>query len=95
MFIHMLVIYGLELLTYLCLYVLKDTLFPCHLGYSLNAEPYNLAQQAGAFEVVESGDAAHGKVIAQMVPQPPVDTCRPERMSRPVALIGNYQWYVH
>ena len=68
----------------------------CFADYPLNSEPYNLAQQAGSFQVVDSPDleehSEHGKVIQQMVGRPPVDTCRPERMTRPVALIGNYQW---
>ena len=35
-----------------------------------------------------------GHVISQMAPEPPVDTCRPEQMPRPIALIGDFAWWV-
>ncbi|CAH1784603.1 unnamed protein product [Owenia fusiformis] len=56
-------------------------------------EPYNFAQQAGVFEVrtfVTDGKAEN--VMQQVVPEPPIDTCLPKRMTRPITLIGNYNW---
>ena len=64
-------------------------------GYPNYAEPFNLAQQSGAFEVRSLGDLTHKKVVVQVAPQAPVDTCRPEKMPRPVAVLGNFSWWVH
>ena len=66
----------------------------CFSGYPESAEPYNFAQQAGVFEVTRSSDVGHGKVMTQMVPEPPIDTCLPLRMTHPIAIIGNATWYV-
>jgi len=60
-------------------------------------------QQSGSFEVTTvSGSAADddrddngiqsNKVMTQVVTQPPVDTCRPTRMPRPLVIIGDFQW---
>ena len=62
--------------------------------YERSSEPYNFAQQAGVFEVHATSDPGHERVMLQMIPEPPVDTCRPERMPRPVTLIGDYAWCV-
>jgi len=32
------------------------------------------------------------KVMTQVVTQPPVDTCRPERMPRPLVILGDFRW---
>lgn len=77
----------------------------CCIGYTVGSEPYNLAQQSGSFEVTTASrhtaaDAADAgdddtqcnKVMTQVVTQPPVDTCTPERMPRPLTLIGDFQW---
>ena len=64
----------------------------CCVGYQENEEPFNLAQQAGVWEVHDSGDVTQGKVIRQMVTQPPIDTCRPRPMPHPAAVIGNFNW---
>jgi len=70
-------------------------------GYSVGSEPFNLAQQSGSFEVTSvsraaaadnDADVQGNKVMTQVVTQPPVDTCTPERMPRPLALIGDFQW---
>ena len=62
-------------------------------GYSVGEEPFNLAQQSGSFEVTSVSAAGDGnKVMAQVVTQPPVDTCRPDRMPRPLTIIGDFQW---
>ena len=63
------------------------------LDYTDSAEAFNLAQQAGSFEVRSLNKTE--KVLMQVVPEPPVDTCRPEKMPKPVNLIGNYKWYVY
>ena len=67
--------------------------FPIIIDYTESAEAFNFAQQAGSFEVRNLNKTE--KVLMQVVPEPPVDTCRPERMPKPVNLIGNYKWYVH
>jgi len=70
----------------------------CCVGYSVGSEPFNLAQQSGSFEVTTADDDDDGgnmqgnEVMTQVVTQPPVDTCRPERMPRPLTLIGDFQW---
>ena len=66
---------------------------PMILDYTDSAEAFNFAQQAGSFEVRSLNKTE--KVLMQAVPEPPVDTCRPDRMTKPVNLIGNYKWYVH
>ena len=63
------------------------------IDYTDSAEVFNFAQQAGSFEVRSLNKTE--KVLMQVVPEPPVDTCRPERMTKPVNLIGNYKWYVY
>ena len=37
-------------------------------------------------------DVRGDKVMTQVVTQPPVDTCRPERMPRPLTIIGDFRW---
>ena len=66
---------------------------PIITDYTDSAEAFNFAQQAGSFEVRSLNQTE--KVLMQAVPEPPVDTCRPERMTKPVSLIGNYKWYVY
>jgi len=69
-------------------------------GYSVGEEPFNLAQQSGSFEVTvpspipdDDDDSKRGdRVMTQVVTQPPVDTCRPDRMPRPLTLIGDFLW---
>jgi len=73
-------------------------------GYSVGDEPFNLAQQSGSFEVTsvsaaagdddddDDDDVRGEKVMTQVVTQPPVDTCRPDRMPRPLTLIGDFRW---
>jgi len=59
-----------------------------------------LAQQSGSFEVTsvaaaaadDDDDVRGRKVMTQVVTQPPVDTCRPERMPRPLILVGDFRW---
>ena len=63
-------------------------------GYPESAEPYNLSPQAGSFEVTQSSSGGHGKVMTQTVPEPPIDTCLPLRMTRPIAVLGNSTWRV-
>lgn len=62
------------------------------LEYEIGAEPDLLSQQSGAFEVTDSGDKAHGKVLTQVVTQPPVDYSVPKVFERPVNLFGDYSW---
>jgi len=61
-------------------------------AYDEDKEAFNFAQQAGVFEVHHIG-GRHGNVLAQVVSHPPIDTCRPEKMSNPINVIGNYKWY--
>jgi len=59
-----------------------------------------LSPQSGAFEVTRSrqsmadddDDVGDNKVMTQVVTEPPVDTCRPERIPHPSALIGDFHW---
>ena len=65
-----------------------------------------MAQQSGSFEVTsvaaaaadddndddDDDDVRDNKVMTQVVTQPPVDTCRPERMPRPLVLVGDFRW---
>ena len=58
-------------------------------AYSIGSEPYNLAQQSGAFEVHEINGS---QVMAQVVLHPPIDTCRPNAIQGPVNIIGDHTW---
>ena len=60
-------------------------------NYTLFSNANNMAQQSASFEILQSNDE-HGKVLAQVVTEPPIDTCRPERMPRPIAQIGDFSW---
>ena len=55
----------------------------------LHGEANFFADQAGAFEVVQSGA---GKVMRQMMTQPPVSWCREGEAPYPYSVIGNYNW---
>lgn len=59
--------------------------------YTEHAEPYNLAQQIGAFEVLATGDPGHGKVLRQVVLHNPIQWC-PIRLVFPITLGGNSNW---
>ena len=74
-------------------FVKAPSVFSTITDYTDSAEAFNFAQQAGSFEVRTWNKTE--KVLMQVVPEPPVDTCRPERMTKPVNLIGNYKWYVY
>jgi galactosylceramidase len=56
---------------------------------SLHGEAKYLTDQAGAFEVVQSGA---GKVMRQMMVQRPVSWCRQGEAPYPYSVIGNYNW---
>lgn len=63
-------------------------------GYQLSQEPFNLAQQTGSFEIVQS-DALHGKVVRQMMLQRPVAWCDADQKNKygaAINMIGNYSW---
>ncbi|XP_025093999.1 galactocerebrosidase-like isoform X2 [Pomacea canaliculata] len=60
-------------------------------NYTEHAEPYNLAQQIGAFEVLATGDPGHGKVLRQVVLHNPIQWC-PIRLVFPITLGGNSNW---
>jgi galactosylceramidase len=55
----------------------------------LHSEAKYLTDQAGAFEVVQSGA---GKVMRQMMVQQPVSWCRRGEAPYPFSVIGNYNW---
>jgi galactosylceramidase len=55
----------------------------------LHSEAKYLTDQAGAFEVVQSGA---GKVMRQMMLQRPVSWCREGEASYPFSVIGNHNW---
>ncbi|BFY97602.1 hypothetical protein BsWGS_00642 [Bradybaena similaris] len=58
-------------------------------GYSLFAEPYNLAQQTGSFEVLKSGS---NQFIRQMVLSHPISTCPAEEIGKAFNIIGSSTW---
>ncbi|KAK7508505.1 hypothetical protein BaRGS_00000071 [Batillaria attramentaria] len=60
-------------------------------NYTLGAEPNNMAQGTGSFEVVRSKSTA-GKVMRQMVLEPPVSWCAADAIGAAITLIGNYTW---
>jgi len=62
-------------------------------AYSLHSEPYNLAQQTGAYEVLKSTSSSHGNIIRQMVLEYPCAWCQAEKANSSISLIGNYSWY--
>jgi galactosylceramidase len=55
----------------------------------LHSEAKYLTDQAGAFEVVQSGA---GKVMRQMMVQRPISWCREGEAPYPYSVIGNYNW---
>lgn len=62
-------------------------------GYADNFDSYNISREAaffsdmaGSWEIVQSRDADHGRVMRQMVPEQPVFGIRTE--VRPISLIG-------
>jgi hypothetical protein len=55
----------------------------------LHGEAKYLTDQAGAFEVVQSGA---GKVMRQMMVQRPVSWCRNGEAPYPYSVIGNHNW---
>lgn len=57
--------------------------------YHLYDEPYNLAQQAGSFEIIKEGS---NQFIRQMVLESPLAWCEAENLKRAVNLIGNITW---
>ena len=59
--------------------------------YTEHTEPYNLAPQIGTFEVVKSGDPAHGQVLRQVVLYDPIEWC-PINLVFPITLGGNGNW---
>lgn len=59
--------------------------------YALAEEPFNLAQQTGAFEIA-AGDPAHGQVARQMVLQTCVYWCQADAANKAVNMIGDYSW---
>jgi len=59
--------------------------------YTLSEEPYNLAQQTGAYEVVHAG-GGHGKVARQVMLETPVVWCEAERSNKSINVIGDSQW---
>lgn len=60
-------------------------------GYAVSEEPYDLAQQTGAFEIV-AGDSAHGQVARQMVLQTTVAWCQADAANKSVNMIGDFSW---
>jgi len=75
-------------------------MYSVFVDYSVGEEPFNLAPQSGSFEVTSVSDTASAaadsaesnRVMTQVVTQPPVDTCRPDRMPRPLTIIGDFRW---
>lgn len=62
-------------------------------AYAEFEEAAYLTQQVGVFEVRRSTDASHGQVVRQVMINAPVHWC-PEVLTQPMAVMGNYSWYV-
>ncbi|XP_050396599.1 galactocerebrosidase [Patella vulgata] len=58
-------------------------------GYDINGDAYNLAQQTGAFEVVDHNG---NKVLQQMVLSQPVINCGVDSFNTSLNLVGSYDW---
>ncbi|KAH3705349.1 galactocerebrosidase-like isoform X1 [Dreissena polymorpha] len=58
-------------------------------SYQEFMEPFNLAQQVGAFEIIKT-TSSHGNVIRQMVLEAPIFWCEEE--TSPFNIIGNTSW---
>ncbi|KAJ8298792.1 hypothetical protein KUTeg_022852, partial [Tegillarca granosa] len=61
-------------------------------NYDISAEPGNLAQQSGSFEIVMSTDS-HKQILQQMVTEKPTSWCAAEKLNRSINIIGNSSWY--
>ncbi|CAG5119299.1 unnamed protein product [Candidula unifasciata] len=60
--------------------------------YPLSAEPYLFAPQQGSYDVVDVG-GQHGKVMRQMVLQPPIVWCEQTlHLNASLNVFGWYQW---
>ncbi|XP_060568345.1 galactocerebrosidase-like isoform X2 [Ruditapes philippinarum] len=60
-------------------------------SYSKHNEPFNLAQQIGAYEVLDSA-SSHGNIIRQMVTEHPCAWCQAEDANSTLNLIGDSSW---
>jgi hypothetical protein len=60
-------------------------------GYALSEEPFNLAQQTGAYETAYMG-GAHGRVARQMSLQTPVYWCDADNINKSINIVGDSQW---
>ncbi|XP_014666372.1 PREDICTED: galactocerebrosidase-like [Priapulus caudatus] len=60
-------------------------------SYDVSAEPYNLAQQAGVWEVVLSNHLLHQHVIRQTITAPPLHWCDPA-VAPPISIVGDPSW---
>lgn len=60
-------------------------------NYDISAEPGNLAQQSGSFEIVMSTDS-HKQILQQMVTEKPTSWCAAEKLNRSINIIGNSSW---
>ncbi|XP_077992029.1 galactocerebrosidase-like [Glandiceps talaboti] len=59
-------------------------------AYPEYSEAANFADQSGVFEIHQTNDITHGKVMRQMVTQRPVVWCNDS--NSPTSVIGNYTW---
>lgn len=59
-------------------------------SYNLYSEAFGFADQAGVFEIRDSGDSSHGKVMQQVTTEPPVRWCNEAAL--PITYIGNQSW---
>ncbi|XP_070540042.1 galactocerebrosidase-like [Ptychodera flava] len=59
-------------------------------GYAEFSEASYFADQSGVFEIHQTNDVEHGKVMRQMVPQRPIVWCNDS--DHPTSVIGNHNW---
>ncbi|PIK32919.1 putative galactocerebrosidase, partial [Apostichopus japonicus] len=59
-------------------------------GYDIYGEAFGFADQAGTFEIRDSGEGSHGKVMQQVATDAPVRWCLEAAL--PITYFGSYNW---
>lgn len=73
--------------------VLKEPYDVICLEYAESQEPYCFTPQVGSFEIQQTKDDKHHKVLRQVVLEAPIHWC-PIVQTSPVGVIGDYRWSV-
>ena len=59
-------------------------------SYGVHHQPRYLTDQSGSYEIVESSDSGHGRVLRQMVPAKPIAWCDESPLTYTV--VGSHEW---